>query len=354
LRRRALGARLGELGADALLITEPIHVRYLTGFTGSNAQVLVSADGSSIFLTDGRYTEQSSWEVPDLERRTYPRSYREELARISGELGVGRLGFESTHLTVAEHARLDEVTVDVTMVPAEGVVEALRTVKDDEELDLIRDAQSATDATFERVLDLLSIGVTEEQIARAIEAILLEEGADDSAFSPIVAFGENAAEPHHGPGHRQLEEGDVIVLDFGGLVGGYHSDMTRTVAFGTPAPELRKVHDVVREAQQAGMDAALAGATGDRVDAAARSVIEDAGYGDRFVHGLGHGVGLEIHEAPWLGRSRDEELPVGAAVTVEPGVYLPGVGGVRIEDIVEIGDDGPRVVGISSRDLIEI
>lgn len=354
VRRRALVARLGELGCDALLLTRPLHVRYLTGFTGSNAQLLVFADGRAAFLTDGRYTEQAGWEVPDLERLTYPMSYRDAIGGLLEGRNVMRLGFESTDVTVAEHAKLGAAVDGVVLVASEGAVEALRAAKDGDERALIRDAQASTDATFDRILDHLSVGVTEQQIARSIEAILMEEGADGSAFEPIVAFGENAAEPHHGPSHRQLEEGDVIVVDFGGLVGGYHADMTRTVAFGSPAVELQKVHDIVREAQQAGIDAVTAGATGVAVDAAARTVIDDAGYGDRFVHGLGHGVGLEIHEQPWLGQHKDEALPTGAVVTVEPGVYLPGLGGVRIEDMVEVTGEGPRVVGTSTRELIEL
>jgi Xaa-Pro aminopeptidase len=183
---------------------------------------------------------------------------------------------------------------------------------------------------------------------------MMDEGADGLAFDSIVAFGENAAEPHHEPTHRMLEEGDIIKLDFGALAAGYHADMTRTVAFGSPSTELRKVHDIVRASQQAGIDAVRAGVTGADVDAVSRQVIEDAGYGDAFVHSLGHGVGLEIHEAPSLGRKQDEPLPAGAVVTVEPGIYLPGVGGVRIEDMVEVNDDGCVVVGASNRDLIEV
>ena len=176
----------------------------------------------------------------------------------------------------------------------------------------------------------------------------------DERFDPIVAFGENAAEPHHEPGHRMLEEGDVVTMDFGALSDGYHADMTRTVAFGEPAPELKKIHDVVRQAQQAGIDAVRQGVTGAEVDAAAREVIEGAGYGDAFTHGLGHGVGLEIHEGPRLSSSFADTLPSRSVVTVEPGIYVPGLGGVRIEDMVEVTDDGCRVIGSSTRELIEL
>jgi Xaa-Pro aminopeptidase len=196
--------------------------------------------------------------------------------------------------------------------------------------------------------------VTEQWVARELERLMIDAGADGLAFDPIVAFGENAAEPHHEPNHRTLEEGDVIKLDLGALVEGYHADMTRTIAFGQPASELRKIHDVVRQAQEAAIDAVRPGVTGVEVDAAARSVIADAGYGARFVHGLGHGVGLEIHESPWLGTTQDNVLPEGAVVTVEPGVYLEGIGGVRIEDMVEVMGDGCVVVGVSSRDMVEL
>jgi Xaa-Pro aminopeptidase len=239
-------------------------------------------------------------------------------------------------------------------VASRGVVEALRWIKDADELELLRAAQRVTDDAFDDILDRLAVGMTERQVAHDVELALRRHGADAMAFDPIVAFGEQAAEPHHAPGHRILEEGDVIKVDFGAVVGGYHADMTRTVAFGSPAPELRKIHDVVRQAQQAGIDAVRAGAGGAEIDGISRAVIADAGYGERFTHGLGHGVGLEIHEGPGLGATSEDTLPVGAVVTVEPGVYVPGLGGVRIEDMVEVTADGCEVLGSSSRELIEL
>jgi Xaa-Pro aminopeptidase len=351
LRRAALAARFDAFGVDALFVTRLQNVRYVTGFTGSNGQVLVGRDGA-VFFTDGRYTEQSRREVPDVERLTCADGYRADLARRCD--GIGRLAFESHAVSVADHDRLGSALDGVELVPVEGAIERLRETKDDEELELLRAAQRSTDAAFDRLLDLLAVGLTERYVAVELERLLREEGADEMAFDPIVAFGENAAEPHHAPGHRMLEEGDVIKLDMGAMAGGYHADMTRTVAFGSPPAELRKIHDVVRQAQEAGIDAVRAGVTGVEVDAAARSVIEEAGYGDRFVHGLGHGVGLEIHEGPWLGRDKTNELPAGAVVTVEPGVYVPGLGGVRIEDMVEVTEHGARVFGTSTRELIEL
>jgi Xaa-Pro dipeptidase len=298
VRRRALTARLDELGVDALLITRLLHTRYLTGFTGSNGQILLRPDGA-VFLTDGRYTEQSRREVPGLERHTYINPLREELPGLLS--GVHRLGFEAEDVTVAARDRFaDALGDDVELVPTTDVVEPLRAVKDDDERAAIRQAQAITDAAFTAILDGFAVGVTEQQIARKLEMAMRDEGADGLAFDSIVAFGENAAEPHHEPTHRTLGEGDIIKLDFGALASGYHADMTRTISFGSPPAELRAIHEVVRESQQAGIDAVKAGVTGAAVDAVSREVIERAGYGDAFVHSLGHGVGLEIHEAPTI------------------------------------------------------
>lgn len=352
LRRRAVAARLDELEAEALLVTNLVNVRYLTGFTGSNAQLLITTAGTTL-LTDGRYTEQAHIEVPDVEAVTYPRSVRQALPELLGDRT--RLAFESNDVTVASHGDLTAALGDeVHLLPMSGVVERSRRAKDPEELDLLGRAQAATDVAFEDILDLIAGGISERQLARVLEAKLIDAGGDDLAFDPIVAFGESAAQPHHDPGHRVLEEGDVIKLDFGAQVGGYHADMTRTIAFGSAPTELRKIHDIVRQAQEAGIDAVRAGATGHEVDAASRGVITSAGYADRFVHGLGHGVGLEIHEEPWLGTGYEAQLPEGAVVTVEPGIYVPGLGGVRIEDMVEVTPDGGRVLGTSTRELIEL
>ena len=354
LRRRAVAARLEDLEVDAFLVTDLANTRYLTGFTGSNGQLLIGGS-FELFLTDGRYEEQARREAPDVDRSVSDRSYRGAVVERCASTPVTRLGVEAHSMTLGEHARLDDALGDdVELVASEDVVEDGRRVKDDEERELIRRAQAATDAAFSGILDRFALGVSEGWIARELERLMLEAGADGLAFDPIVAFGENAAEPHHEPGHRVLEEGDVIKLDIGALVDGYHADMTRTIAFGQPTAELQKVHDIVRQAQQAAIDVVRAGMTGVEVDAAARSVITEAGYGGGFVHGLGHGVGLEIHEQPWLGTTQTNELPPGSVVTIEPGIYLPGIGGVRIEDMVEVRDDGCAVVGVSTRELIEL
>jgi Xaa-Pro aminopeptidase len=351
LRRTKLVARIEELGLDGLVVTRLTNVRYLSGFTGSNGQLLVMPSDSVLF-TDGRYTQRAEREAAGLECVTYTAAFPTALASRCG--AIASLGFEAHDVTVAGHGKLAGALGRARLIPTEHEVERFRWAKDRDEVGLLRAAQEATDRAFEEVLDLLAVGMSERSAARELEHAMLRAGADGLAFGPIVAFGEQASEPHHEPGHRLLREGDVIKMDFGALSGGYHADMTRTVAFGSPAPELRKIHDVVRQAQEAGIDAARAGVTGGDVDAAARRVIEDAGYGDRFAHGLGHGVGLEIHEGPGLREGGEDVLPGGAVVTVEPGIYVPGLGGVRIEDMVEVEDDGCRVIGTSTRDLIEL
>ena len=348
-----LAERCADLDVDAVLISKLANVRYLTGFTGSSAMALV-APGGSAFFTDGRYDEQSRHEVPDLPRVASMESPLGAILEQARGLGVRRLGFERHAVTVAELERWEQRFEGIQLTGIGEEVERLRWAKDPEELALLRSAQDATDGAFEDILDVLVVGITERQAAAHLERAMARHGADGLSFDVIVAFGDHAAEPHHRPCRRALAEGDVIKMDFGALVDGYHTDMTRTVAFGEPVAELRKVHDVVAAAQQAGIDALRPGVLAADVDRAARSVIEDAGYGDRFTHGLGHGVGLEIHEGPSLRRDGEDVIPAGAVVTVEPGVYLPGLGGVRIEDAVAVSEDGPDPLGVATRELIEL
>jgi Xaa-Pro dipeptidase len=352
-RRNALIERCEELKVDALLLTRLPNVRYLTGFTGSSACLLAGPAGS-VFFTDGRYGEQSRHEVPDLESVASPASLLGPIHEHVERLGIRRLGFEKHAVTVGQLERWEDALDGVALSGIGEEVERQRWTKDADELATLRAAQEATDRAFESVLDSLVVGVTERQAATQLAREMTRQGADGTAFDTIVAFGEHAAEPHHHPCHRTLAEGDVIKMDFGAIVDGYHTDMTRTVAFGEPASELRKVHDLVAAAQQAGIDALHPGASAADVDLAARSVIEDAGYGDAFSHGLGHGVGLEIHEGPSLRREGEDVIPAGTVVTVEPGVYLPGLGGVRIEDVIAVGEDGGGPLGVSTRELIEL
>jgi len=349
-RRERLAARLPDLGIDALLVTCLPNVRYLTGFTGSNGQVVVSVE-RSVFLTDGRYTEQARREVSDLQRVTYPVALPPAFAESGRALGARRVGFESS--CVSYRLYQDLGTADgMTLVPTEGEVGRLRWAKDPEEIERIRQSQELTDDAFERVLSKVVEGMTERDVAFELELSMREGGAEGLAFDSIVAFGEHAAEPHHHPTDRDLRPGDIVKLDFGALSGGYHSDMTRTVAFGQPPPELREIHDVVRAAQRAGMQEIAPGVIGAVADLAARRGIEDAGYGPQFSHSLGHGVGLEIHEGPMLRSTSEDVVPATTVVTVEPGIYLPGLGGVRVEDIVEVTDEGCRPMPRSTGELI--
>jgi Xaa-Pro dipeptidase len=352
LRRERLGERLAALELDALFVTRLPNVRYLTGFTGSNGQALVTAE-ATVFFTDGRYEEQSCHEVPDAERVIYLNGF----PPVSPELAarqLARIGFEAEGVTYRFWERLREQLEGVELVPLGPEVERLRRVKEPEELERLAAAQEAADAAFERVVlgGGLREGITERELALDLEIAMRGAGADDTAFDTIAAFGELAAEPHHAPTERPLRRGDVVKLDFGALVDGYHSDMTRTVAFGEPDPRLREIRDLVAAAQQAGIDAVRAGATVAEVDLAARRVIDEAGHAEHFPHGLGHGVGLEIHEDPRLRWDGTDDVPEGAVVTVEPGVYIPGLGGVRIEDMVEVTADGCRPIPRSTKELV--
>lgn len=354
LRRSHLGERIRELEVEGLIVTRLPNVRYLTGFTGSNAQVVVAADGSAVFLTDGRYGAQSSHEVPDLPRTVYRQGYPQPLVDACRVLGIGRAGFERHALTYEGWEQLTDRAEGLELVPVGPEVEQLRRTKDPEEIALVDRAQGCADRAFEGVVlgGGLREGVTERAFALVLETAMVEAGAEDRAFDSIVAFGDHAAEPHHHPTDRELARGDMVKLDFGARADGYHSDMTRTVAFGEPDPRLREIRDVVAAAQRAGIEAVRPGVSTVEVDAAARSVIVDAGHGEAFPHGLGHGVGLEIHEAPSMRWDGGEELVAGMVVTIEPGVYIPGLGGVRIEDMVEVTADGRREIPRATKELI--
>jgi Xaa-Pro aminopeptidase len=349
-RRTRLEAALDELELDALLVTRLVNVRYLTGFTGTNGQLLAQR-GGGIFLTDSRYEDQAKRQLPDLALEIYSRGLAGALADACRDGSGQRLGFEASGVTFKTWRELDGID-GVELSPTEDVVERLRWVKDPEELALIERAQAAADDAFERVTSKLTEGMTERDVAIELEIAMRDAGAEALGFPTIAAFGENAAEPHHGPGDRALARGDIVKLDFGARVEGYHSDMTRTVAFGEPDPLLREIHALVLRAQQVGADAVRAGARGGDADAAARAIIEDAGYGDRFGHSLGHGIGLEVHEGPTLRGGGDDLLPEGTIVTVEPGVYVPGLGGVRIEDMVAVGADGCRALPKTPKELL--
>jgi Xaa-Pro dipeptidase len=356
-RRTALRTSLRERDLDALLVVDLRNVRYLTGFTGSNAALLLSAedDGKTVFCTDGRYLTQSSRQVPDLER-LIDRPCGPALAKVAADRGFGRTGFESHRVTVDELDVLTEQAGQVELVRAAGLVEELRIVKDDAEIEALRMACAAADRALADLIEHggLRPGRTEREVARELETRMLDYGAAGPSFESIVAAGANSAIPHHRPTDAELATGDLVKLDFGALVDGYHSDMTRTFVLGTPADWQRELYDLVAAAQAAGRAALRPGALVADVDAAARGVVEAAGRGSEFLHGLGHGVGLEIHEAPSLARTGEGRLAAGMAVTVEPGVYLSGKGGVRIEDTLVVRDGDPELLTLTTKQLVVV
>ncbi|MEH3134743.1 MAG: Xaa-Pro peptidase family protein [Mycolicibacterium neoaurum] len=343
-RRDRLRRRLAAADLDAMLVTDLVNVRYLSGFTGSNAALLVFAERDTpVLATDGRYVTQAAAQAPDadvvIERAVGP-----ALAARAAD-GVRRLGFESHVVTVDGFTSLERAGAGVEFVRAAGMVERLREVKDVGEIAILRLACEAADAALHELVERggLRPGRTEKEVRRDLESLMLDHGADGVSFETIVATGSNSAIPHHRPTDAVLATGDFVKIDFGALVAGYHSDMTRTFVLGSAADWQRELYELVATAQAAGRAAVLPGADLPAVDAAARQVIADAGHAENFGHGLGHGVGLQIHEAPGISASAVGTLLAGAAVTVEPGVYLPGRGGVRIEDTLVVGsEDAPE------------
>lgn len=352
-RRDRLRDRLRAQGADAVLVTRLVNVRYLTGFTGSNAALLVVADGPDIFCTDGRYTTQSAAQVPDLER-VIDRNCPIALTTRAAKDGIGRLAYESHDVSVDAHAALGEVLGGGELVSIERAVERLRMVKDEQEIDCLRAACAVADRALADLIAAggLRPGRTEQEVGRDLDNRMLEHGAETVSFETIVASGPNSAIPHHRPADRELAQGDLLKLDFGATYQGYHSDMTRTFSLGAPAQWQREIYELVAEAQRLGRAALAPGADVVEVDRASRDHIAAAGHADAFSHGLGHGVGLEIHEAPMLGPLGAGTLAELMPVTVEPGVYLEGRGGVRIEDTLVVRVDGPELLTMTTKELV--
>ncbi len=359
-RRDALRAVAGGRGLDAVLVTNLLNVRYLTGFTGSNGVLLVRTDGADLFGTDGRYTTQAAAQVPDVEV-VVDRATVAGIARAAVRRGVGRLGYESHDLTVDGLAALEKVLTDAAaggpvpeLASVRRAVEVQRAIKDDDEIESLRRACAVADQALAELAaeGALRPGRTELDVGRELDARMLALGAESPSFETIVAAGANSAIPHHRPDSTVLRDGDFLKLDFGATVDGYHSDMTRTVVLGHAADWQREIYELVAASQAAGRAALEVGADVVAVDAASRDVIVEAGHGEHFSHGLGHGVGLEIHEAPGIGPSGAGTLAAGMAVTVEPGVYLPGHGGVRIEDTLVVTDDAPELLTLTSKELL--
>jgi Xaa-Pro aminopeptidase len=350
-RRRALRARLAPVDLVGLLVTKRVNVRYLTGFSGSYGALLLLHD-RTVFFTDRRYERQAA-EVDGVELVLAPGDLVAGVIGVVGSDGDG-LGFEPGGLTWGSGQRLRTLLPGRAVVPAPELVEELREVKDEDELAAMREAARIAGEALTELLGALRAGVTEREAARELEIGVRRRGADGLAFPPVVAFGEHGAEPHHRPGERPLRRGDLVVLDLGAVVEGYRSDMTRTVVLGRASPRQRELHELVRRAQEAGLAALRPGVGCAEVDQACREVVAAAGSGDAFSHPAGHGVGLEIHEAPWVRPGASGRIAAGTPVTVEPGVYLPGFGGVRIEDLAVVRPDGHELLTTAPKELLEL
>jgi len=340
---------LEDAGVDALLVTNLANVRYLSGFTGS-AGVLLMSPARATLVTDGRYRTQAAEQlhrakVDDAIELSVGggQVQRDALRAAVGASAITRLGLEADDVTWSAKRRWADAFAPAEPVPTSGLVEGLRRVKDEGELARMGQAAAIADAALREVLPMVDAGESEHAVALELDTAMRRRGAEDRAFETIVASGPNSAKPHARPGPRRMAAGDVVVIDFGAVFDGYRSDMTRTFFLGgAPAEPLARVFEVVARAQAAGLDAVRAGAATIEVDRACRGVIAEAGWADAFVHGTGHGVGLDIHEAPAVGPGATDILAPGVVVTVEPGIYLAGVGGVRIEDTVVVTDGACR------------
>lgn len=353
-RREAVRGRLPGLGVDALLVQTGENRFYLSGFSGEDGQcdesagVVLLARDRTILATDSRYETQAAEETSGVEVVRYPRGWAYDLPRIVDGLSIERLGFESARMSVLQHdrlvRRLREAGSGVELVPVDGAVEGVRERKDPEEVAALRRAVAAAEAAFAALLPAVEAGMTEAEVAWALERRLREAGARGPSFPIIVAAGPNSALPHATPGSRRVAAGQPLLFDWGARVNGYCSDMSRTLCVGAPDGTFRKVFRTVREAQEKAIEAVAPGRSGREVDAVARGHIDAGEFSGRFGHSLGHGTGLAVHEGPRLGPNSDSILEPGMVVTVEPGIYLPGWGGVRLEQLVLVTDAGAEVL----------
>jgi Xaa-Pro aminopeptidase len=349
-RITAIQQKLSEKELDALLITSSYNLRYASGFTGSTGLALITKE-KAFFVTDFRYTEQASKQAIGFEVIQNKGPIYDEVAKIVDNEAIQHLGFEKDHVTFSTYQTLkDKVHTD--LVPISGLIEALREVKSEEEIQTIQKAISITEDAFEHILTFIKEGQTEIEVANELDFFMRQKGASGVSFDTIVASGVRSAMPHGVASEKKIEQGDMITIDFGCIYKGYVSDMTRTFALGDPGEELRKIHQIVLDANLKVTEAAKAGITGAQLDAIARDYITEKGYGEAFGHSTGHGIGLEVHEGPGINFKNDKELVVGNVITNEPGIYLPGIGGVRIEDDLLITENGNQNLMSCSKELI--
>ncbi|MFK8793119.1 M24 family metallopeptidase [Planococcus plakortidis] len=334
---------------DSLLVTNPYNLRFITGFTGTAGLALITPN-DAWFITDFRYTEQAGEQVKEFKVVQAQKGLIDEVARIAGEATVERLAFEQDYMTFATYSQYQE-KLTATLEPVSGVIEKLRMVKSPEELEVLKAAAKIADDAFEHICSYIKAGMTELEVSNELEFFMRSQGATSSSFDIIVASGLRSALPHGVASDKKIEQGDLITLDFGALYNGYVSDITRTVAVGEPSDKLKEIYQVVLDSQMLALEKIKPGMTGIEADAIARDYIKSKGYGEAFGHSTGHGIGLEVHEGPGLSFRSETVLEPGMAVTVEPGIYLPGIGGVRIEDDILITETGNERLTHSSKEL---
>ncbi|MBP2016670.1 Xaa-Pro aminopeptidase [Symbiobacterium terraclitae] len=347
-----LRAAMAERGIDGLLVAKPENRAYLSGFTGSAGVLLITAD-RAVLVTDFRYTEQAAAQAPAFEVVKPESTNQALLARLVDETGIRRIGYEGDHLTVDDHQSYRQAVSGCEWVSVTGLVEALRMIKDEIEIALMRRAAAIADEAFAQILPLIKPGVTERDLGLELEYRMRKLGAEGVAFETIVASGVRSSLPHGHPTDKVIASGDLVTFDFGALYQGYCSDMTRTVMVGEPTDKQREIYGIVLEAQKRGVAACRPGITGKELDDVCRSYIAERGYGEHFGHGTGHGVGRFIHEGPRVSqRGGDVVLKPGMVITVEPGIYLPGWGGVRIEDMLLVTESGAEPFTHTPKELL--
>ena len=349
-RVKRLQEKLKKYNIDGILVTNMFNVRYLANFTGSTGLVVVTKE-NAYFVTDFRYTEQAAAEAKGFEIIKNEGSIFEEVAKIVKNNAIEKLGFEQENVTYATFNQINDL-IPCELVPVTGLVEKLREVKTDDEIALIKEAINITEKAYDYILGFVKPGVTEIEVANELDFYMRKEGAQSVSFDTIVASGLRSAMPHGVASEKVIEEGDMVTIDFGCYYNGYVSDMTRTFAVGDPGDELKEIYEIVYQANKKVNESAKAGMTGAELDAIARDYIAEHGYGPQFGHTLGHGIGLEVHEGPSLSFRNEEKLVVNNIVTNEPGIYVPGLGGVRIEDDLVIKENGVEVLMTTPKELI--
>lgn len=352
LRLAKLRRKLAEMQLDGIIILNPRNRRYISGFTGTSAGLLVTA-GRALLFTDFRYTEQATLQAREFEVVQHGGlGMLDAIAKAIKDEGLSRVAFEQDFLVFQGYTFFRDAVGAQTLVPAQGIVEEIRQIKDPEEIELIKRAEAITDQALVETYPLIRPGVTESELAVQLETRMRQLGAEGVGFETIVASGRRSSMPHGVASDKKIQMGDFITFDCGAVYKGYHGDLTRTVVVGEPTSEQRKVYDIVLQSQMAALKGLRAGITGRDGDALARRIIDDAGYGKNFGHGLGHSVGLEIHESPRLSPADNSVLRPGVTITVEPGIYVEGWGGVRIEDLVVITEDGCLNLSSSPKELL--